>query len=156
METTVGILMGVALSATCGLRVFVPLLGVSIAAATGHMHVADRFEGIGSPWAITLFSVATALEIGTYYVPWLDNLMDSVASFAAVAAGTVITATLAVETPPFFQWTLALIAGGGIAGVVQMGTVLFAEYRRLQLAGSAIPLSQLSNLAARSSAHCWP
>jgi hypothetical protein len=39
----------------------------------------------------------------------------------AVAAGTVVTAAVVVDLSPFLKWSLALIAGGGTAGVVQGG-----------------------------------
>jgi hypothetical protein len=42
---------------------------------------------------------------------------------AAVVAGTIMTASLVTDLSPFLKWTLALIAGGGVAGLVQTGSV---------------------------------
>jgi hypothetical protein len=73
---------------------------------------------------LTAFSVATVLEIGGYYVPWLDNFLDAVATPASVVAGTVITASMVTDVSPFLKWSLAVVAGGGVAGIVQATTVL--------------------------------
>lgn len=116
--------LGIGLSAACGFRVFVPLLVMSIAAMSGHLHLAHGFEWIATYPALVSFSVATCLEIGGYYIPWVDHLLDAIASPAAVVAGTVITASLVTDMSPFLKWTLAVIAGGGAAGMVQGATVL--------------------------------
>jgi Domain of unknown function (DUF4126) len=123
METALAVIVGIGLAASCGFRVFVPILVVGIAAQTGHLDLADGFEWIGTPSAIAAFTIATILEVGAYYVPWLDNLLDTVASPAAVVAGVVLFAANAVDFDPLLQWSLAIIAGGGAAAIVQGGSV---------------------------------
>lgn len=115
---------GIGLAAACGFRVFVPLLVTSIAANAGQLTLAPGFEWIGSYPAIAAFGVATALEIGGYYIPWVDNLLDSIASPAAVVAGIVVSASVFSDMDPFLKWSLAVVAGGGTAGAVQGTTVL--------------------------------
>src|SRR5881394_829642 len=115
MEPFLSSLVGIGLSAACGFRVFVPLLVVSIASYSGHLHLAPGFEWMGSTAALIAFATATALEIAGYYVPWVDNLLDTIASPAAVIAGTIATASVVADMSPFLKWTLAAIAGGGIA-----------------------------------------
>jgi hypothetical protein len=124
MQELLSICVGIGLAAACGFRVFVPLLIVSVAANTGHLSLAQSFQWMGTPVALITFSVATALEVGGYYVPWIDNLLDSIATPAAVVAGTVVSASVFTDMSPFLKWTLAAIAGGGTAGVIQTGTVL--------------------------------
>src|SRR2546422_4079009 len=109
METLLSICLGIGLSAACGFRVFVPLLVMSIAALSGHLTLAHGFEWIGTYSALIAFAVATCLEIGGYYIPWLDNLLDTIASPAAIIAGTLITASLITGVSPFLKWTLAII-----------------------------------------------
>lgn len=123
METLLGLIVGIGLSAACGFRVFVPLLGISIAAMTGHIALSPGFEWIGTPSALIAFVAATILEIGAYYIPWVDNIMDSISTPAAIIAGTIVTASMVGEITPFLKWSLAIIAGGGVAGIVQGGTV---------------------------------
>ena len=124
METLLAICAGLGLAAACGFRVFVPLLVMSIAVHAGHLNVSQGMSWIGSTPALVAFSLATALEIGGYYIPWLDHFLDTVATPAAVIAGTIVTASMVTDVSPFLRWTLAVIAGGGIAGTVQGTTVL--------------------------------
>ena len=118
MELIVGIALGLGLAAAAGFRVFVPLLLVGLAAHTGHIHPADGFAWLATKPAIFALTVATFLEIIAYHVPWLDNLLDAVATPAAVIAGTVLMASALFELDPLFRWSLALIAGGGAAGLL--------------------------------------
>jgi hypothetical protein len=124
METLLAICLGIGLSAACGFRVFVPLLVMSIASLSGHLTLAPGFQWIGTYPALLTFSVATILEVGGYYIPWVDHLLDTMASPAAIVAGTMITAAMVSNTSPLLKWTLAVIAGGGVAGLVQGTTVL--------------------------------
>jgi len=123
METFIGITVGIGLSAACGFRVFVPLLVMNLATITGHLHLAPGFEWIGSDYATIAFGTATLVEILAYYIPWLDHVLDLIASPAAIIAGMVVTASVVMDISPFLKWTLAIIAGGGAAAIVQGVTV---------------------------------
>ena len=123
MESVLVVLVGIGLAASCGFRVFVPLLVASVATYSGHLQVADGFEWVGTRMAIGAFGLATICEIVAYYVPWLDNLLDSIASPSAVIAGVILSAACFVDVSPFMQWSLAVIAGGGSAAIVQGGSV---------------------------------
>jgi hypothetical protein len=124
METFLSICLGLGLSAACGFRVFVPLLVISIAAISGHLHLSPGFEWLASYPALVALSVATVLEIAGYYVPWVDHLLDTIATPAALIAGTIVSASVLTDMSPLLQWTLAAIIGGGAAGVVQATTVV--------------------------------
>ncbi|MEX2175699.1 MAG: DUF4126 domain-containing protein [Pirellulaceae bacterium] len=123
MELALSICLGIGLSAACGFRIFVPLLGMSAAALAGQLPLSPGFEWVGTWPALACFTTATVLEVAAYYVPWIDNLLDSMATPAAVVAGTMITASVVTDMPPLWQWTLAGIGGGGTAGLVQTATV---------------------------------
>jgi hypothetical protein len=140
MEFLLSICVGIGLSAACGFRVFVPMLVMSIAANSGHLNLAPAFAWIGTPPALVAFSLATALEIGGYYIPWVDHLLDSLATPAAIVAGTIITASMVTGVSPFLKWTLAVIAGGGIAAAVQTTTVLARAVSLVGTGGLANPL----------------
>lgn len=124
MDTLTSIFLGVGLSAACGFRVFVPMLFMSVASLSGHLALAPGFQWIGTYPALLTFAVATVLEIGGYYIPWLDHLLDTMATPAAIVAGTVVTASMVSKMDPTLKWTLAIIAGGGAAGIVQGTTVV--------------------------------
>ena len=70
------------------------------------------------------FGTATLLEIAAYYIPWFDHLLDTIATPAAVVAGMVASASVMVDLPPVLKWGVALIGGGGAAGLLQGATVL--------------------------------
>jgi hypothetical protein len=132
-ETILAVCIAIGLSAACGFRVFVPLLVMSVAAHTGHIHLGQNFQWMATTPALLTFGLATVIEVVAYYIPWLDHLLDTVAAPAAVIAGMVITASLVTDVSPFLRWTLAVIAGGGSAGIVQ-GTTMLA--RGLSFAGT--------------------
>lgn len=147
METLLSICVGIGLSGACGFRVFVPLLAMNLAALSGHLTLAHGFEWIGSYPALIAFSVATCLEIGGYYIPWLDHLLDTIATPAAVIAGMLVTASVVTDMSPFMKWSLAVIAGGGVAGLVQGTTVTARGASALTTAGLANPLVSTLELA---------
>jgi hypothetical protein len=140
METLISVCVGIGLSAACGFRIFVPLLAMSMAALSGHLSLAHGFEWIGSYPALIAFSVATCLEIAGYYIPWVDHLLDSIATPAAVIAGTMVSASMVTDFSPFLRWTLAVIAGGGAAGVVQGTTVVARGGSTVTTGGLGNPL----------------
>jgi hypothetical protein len=147
METLLSICVGIGLSAACGFRVFVPLLAMSLAVLSGHLTLAHGFEWIGTYPALIAFSVATCLEIAGYYVPWVDHLLDSIATPAAIIAGTLVSASMVTDLSPFLKWTLAVIAGGGAAGLVQSTTVVTRGASTLTTGGLANPLVATLELA---------
>jgi hypothetical protein len=118
-ETILTILMGIGLSAASGFRIFIPFLVISIASLSGNLSLGESFTWIGTVPALITFSVATVLEIAGYFIPWIDNLLDTIASPAAVIAGIILMASVVSGMSPLLQWTLAIIAGGGIAATVQ-------------------------------------
>jgi hypothetical protein len=124
MDTLLSVFVGVGLSAACGFRVFVPLLVMSVASLTGQMTLSPEFEWIGTYPALAAFAIATIFEIAAYYIPWVDNLLDTVAIPAATVAGTIVMASAVSEMSPFLKWALAVIVGGGVAGTIQGFTTI--------------------------------
>jgi len=116
--------VGLGLAAACGFRVFLPLLVLGAAARAHWVPLASGFEWLATPPALGAFAVATALEIGAYYVPWLDHLLDVAATPAAVLAGAVASASVLTDLPPLLRWSVAIVGGGTAAGVVQGATSL--------------------------------
>ena len=95
------------------------MLIVSGAAYTGHLQLNNSFAWLGTTSALTMLSVAALAEVFAYYVPVIDNLLDTLATPAALVAGTVVSAAVMTDVPPLVKWTAAVIAGGGIAGLTQ-------------------------------------
>ena len=135
MDAIIGLMVGIGLSAACGFRVFVPFLGLSLAAMNGSVTLADGFQWLGTWPAFLALLTATGCEIAAYYVPGIDNLLDAVAAPAAVIAGILAMAAVALDMPLYLQWSLAVIAGGGVAGVVQGGATVTRVLASLHLPG---------------------
>jgi hypothetical protein len=146
VQTVLSVILGIGLSAACGFRIFVPFLVVGIAARTGHLALGPSFVWLSSTPALIALAVATILEVGAYYVPWLDHLLDLIATPAAVLAGAVMTASVVTGIDPMLKWILALIAGGGIAGSVQALTVGTRKASLLATGGLANPVVSTAEL----------
>lgn len=140
VNALLSVLLGAGLSAACGFRIFVPFLLVGIAARTGHVALGANFAWMASTPALIALGVATILEIGAYCIPWLDHVLDVVATPAAVVAGMIMTASVVTGIDPILKWTLALIAGGGIAGTVQALTVGTRKVSLLTTGGLGNPV----------------
>ena len=145
--------LGLGLAAACGFRVFIPPLVMGVASRFDLYELEGSFVWVGETWAIGVFAIATLLEIGGYYVPWIDNLLDTIATPAAIIGGIFVTsASLEGEMDPSMQWMLSIIAGGSTAGVIQIGTVATRAVSTTTTGGLANPL--VSTLEALASIIC--
>ena len=120
----VSVAIGLGLAAAAGFRVFVPLLALGLASRQGLVALAPGFEWVASPPALIAFGTATVVEVLAYHVPFLDHLLDVIATPSAVVAGTIASAAVLTDLPPVVKWSVAVLAGGGAAGLVQTATVL--------------------------------
>jgi len=123
MTTILSVMLGLGLATAAGLRLFVPLLIASLATRAGMITPADGFAWLGSTPALILLGTAAAAEIAAYMIPWVDHLLDTIATPAAAVCGTLLMAAVVVDMPEFMRWTLAIVAGGGAAGLVQGASV---------------------------------
>lgn len=146
-DILIEILLAISLSAAAGFRVFVPLLALSVASVFGHIDLPPNFDWIENPQAVALFSVATVLEIVGYSIPWFDHLLDVLATPTAIIAGTIVAASVAPEMDPFVKWTLALVAGGGTAGITKGLMNLLRGTSTAATGGIANPLFAAFELA---------
>lgn len=150
METTLAVITGIGISAACGFRIFVPLLALSLATKYDYLTLAPGFEWIGGNYAMIAFASATVLEIIAYYVPWLDNIMDAIASPVSIIAGTIATASVITDMSPSLKWMVAIIAGGGIAGLLQGATTAIRAKSSLFSGGLGNPLVATLELVGSS------
>ena len=118
-EIIASVFIGLGLAASVGFRVFLPLLVLSIAHHWGLVPLNDSWTWVGSYPAMTVFAVATVLETLAYFIPWFDNLLDTVALPGATIAGTAVMASTLMDIDPLWRWALAIIAGGGTAGLIK-------------------------------------
>jgi hypothetical protein len=121
-QVLLGAALGLGLAAAVGFRVFVPFLLVAIAAKSGQVHLAGGFEWLGTDIALIMFGIAALLEVAAYFIPFFDHLLDTVSGPAAVIAGAVLMASTLVDMAPWLRWTVAIVAGGGTAGLLHGAT----------------------------------
>jgi Domain of unknown function (DUF4126) len=140
LDLALSIALGVGLAAATGFRVFLPMLVVSVAAYTGHLPLSENFAWLGMPSALMMLGVAALVEILAYYIPGVDNLLDALATPAAVVAGTLVSAAVITDLPPMLKWTTAIIAGGGVAGLTQGVTALLRAKSTVLTAGVGNPV----------------
>jgi len=118
VETVISIFLGIGLSASVGFRVFMPLFALSLAAYFDVWELNESWQWIGSTAAIITLGVATLVEICAYFIPYVDNLLDTVAVPLAALAGTAVMLSTVADLSPVVTWALAIIAGGGTAAAV--------------------------------------
>jgi hypothetical protein len=141
MDVLLHIAIGVGLSAAAGFRILVPFLIAGVAAQQGYLTLSPNMIWMATTPALIALTAATALEVLIYFVPVVDNLMDAVELPAAAIAGTVLTlAVTGGDINPFLQWSLALIAGGGVASSTQA----FTGLARLTSTAAAGPVGNIA------------
>jgi hypothetical protein len=145
-DFALSIVLGIALAAATGFRVFLPMLIVGGAAYTGHLSLNDSFAWLGTPYALTMLSVAALVEILAYYIPVVDNLLDSLATPAAFVAGTIVSAAVMTDVSPMVKWTAAVVAGGGIAGLTQSMTAILRAHSTVLTGGLGNPVMATAEL----------
>ncbi|MBU2940114.1 DUF4126 domain-containing protein [Lacinutrix sp. C3R15] len=117
-EAVLSIFLGVGLAASVGFRVFVPLFALSLAAHFNVWELNASWQWIGSLAAVLTLGIATVVEIFAYYIPLVDNLLDTIAVPLAAIAGTAVMVSTVADLSPVITWALAIIAGGGTAAAV--------------------------------------
>lgn len=135
VEALVGVAVGLGLAAAAGFRVFVPLLAVAVAARAGVIELSPGFVWLAETPSLAALGTATVLEVAAYAVPWLDQLLDLVATPAAMLAGMLATASVVVDLPPLIKWSAVLLAAGA-AGITQ-GATVFTRFKSTTLTAGA-------------------
>ncbi len=146
METILSVLTGIGVAAACGFRVFVPLLALGLAGRAGVLPLNDTFAMLGTLPALIALGTAAVLEVAAYYVPWLDNALDVVAAPAAVVAGVLASAAAITDLPPVLTWGIALIGGGGAAGLLHGATSLLRLKSTAVTGGAGNPVVSTGEL----------
>lgn len=124
IEIITAVAIGIGLSAAAGFRVFVPMLVASIAAKMGIFPLQEGFQWLAGWPAIITFGTATVVEIFAYYIPFIDNLLDTVTTPLAIAAGTLLLTSVLPVDSDLLKWITGAVVGGGTAATVQGGSVL--------------------------------
>ena len=148
-ELITAVAIGIGLAASAGFRVFVPLLVASIAAKAGILPLNESFQWLSSWTSIAILGTATIVEILAYYIPVVDNLLDTVATPLAVVAGTLLLTSVLPIDSELMKWITGAAVGGGSAAVVQSGSALTRLTSTKMTAGLGNPVvATVENVAA--------
>lgn len=139
-DTFLGVALGIGLAAAAGFRIFVPLLIAGLVARFGGLPLGDGFQWLASTPALVTFGTAVVVEALAYHIPGLDHLLDALAPPATVAAGVVLSAAVMTDLPPAVLWPVAVIAGGGAAGLTKGGATVLRAHSGVLTGGLANPL----------------
>jgi hypothetical protein len=115
-------LVGIGLAAAVGLRIFIPILIVSVFAYSGNLTLSTYFTWLGYLPVLIVLTLITILELAAYYVAWLDNYLDAIEHPLSIIAGILITGAVITDFNPYLKWLMALLIGGGVAGTINAAT----------------------------------
>ena len=140
MDAFFSIALGIALAAATGFRVFVPLLAAGLAARAGWIPLTDTFSWLATTPALVMLGTAAVLEAFAYFIPGVDHVLDVLAGPVAVGAGVIASAAVMTDISPALMWPLAIIAGGGVAGVTKGSAAVVRAKTGLTTAGLGNPI----------------
>lgn len=123
-ELITALALGIGLSASTGFRVFIPLLIGGIASRFGFLQLSESFFWLASNTALMALGFASIIEISAYYIPFIDNLLDTITTPLAIGAGTLLSASILPVDNEIARWVIGFIVGGGASTAVQVSTTL--------------------------------
>ena len=144
MSVVVAIATGTVLSASAGLRAFMPLFAAGLAARTVGWDLAPQMQWLASNTALLTFGVATLAEVAADKIPVVDHALDVVHTVVGPIAGVLAGLSVWLHFPPIVALLLAVIVGAPVAG----GVHLLAATTRLKssmMSGGALnPLASVT------------
>lgn len=134
------LVLGIALAASCGLRAFLPLFLVGVGARLGWVDLGDAFEWLAHTPALLALGVGVILELLGDKVPFVNHLLDMLATPLRALAGMLILAATMVDMPVWVVALLAIIVGGGVALTVHVAKSGLRAGTSAATAGAASPV----------------
>jgi hypothetical protein len=147
-ETILSIFLGIGLASAAGFRVFLPLFALSLASYFNIWELNESWQWIGGIPALITLGIAMVAEIFAYYIPFVDNILDTIATPLAAIAGTITIASTVVDVSPMMTWVLAIIAGGGTASAMQGMTTVTRLASSVKTAGVGNPVVSTAETGA--------
>lgn len=140
LEALLSVALGIGLAAATGFRIFIPLLVAGLAARLGWVPIGEGFSWLTTTPVLVMLGTAAVVETIGYYVPGVDHLLDLLVGPAGIAAGVLVSASVMIDLPPSVKWPVAIIAGGGIAGIVKGATAVLRAKTGIVTAGLGNPV----------------
>jgi hypothetical protein len=111
---------GIALAATAGMRAFLPLFVIGVAAKLGRFEISEGYRWLASDAALVVFGIAVIAETLADKIPIVDHALDAVQTVIKPAVGTMAAAAMFVQLPPFEATVVGLLVGGTVATSVHL------------------------------------
>ena len=117
MQLLLALAAGAGLAAASGLRAFLPLLAVGLAARSGLLHLHPGLEWLAADPALWALGFATGLELLGDKVPLLDHALDTLGTVLRPAAAWLGTYAVLQDWGTPWAQLIALAMGAGALAV---------------------------------------
>jgi hypothetical protein len=108
---------GIGIAAACGLRAFLPLLLVGLAARLGVVGLRDSVGWLGSDLALIALAVATVVEVAGDKIPIVDHALDAIGTALRPAAAFLGAYAVLDGWPTPWAQIAAIVLGTTALGV---------------------------------------
>ena len=116
LSLTLALLAGIAVSAACGLRAFLPLLAIGLGARFFGLPLQPALQWLKGDVSLVALGSATVLEIAGDKIPSVDHALDLVATFVRPVTAAIATYGLLVHWPsPWAQIVAVMLGGSALA-----------------------------------------
>lgn len=112
LSLTLALLAGIAVSAACGLRAFLPLLALGLGARFFGLELQPALRWLTGDLSLVALGSATVLEIAGDKIPAVDHALDVVATFVRPVTAAIATYGLLVHWPSPWAQIVAVALGG--------------------------------------------
>ena len=136
----ISIFLAIGLSAACGFRVFIPPLTYGLLYKAELVQLDTSWNWIGNDWVVAVLFLAAIIEIFGNLIPWVDNLLDILATPTSIMAGTILSASCLSDISPGLQWILSVTSGVLITGGFQLTTISLRGMSSVFTGGLANPI----------------
>ena len=141
--------LAVALAACAGLRAWLPLLLAGALSRAGWLQLGESFRFLGSNKALTIFAIATAIELIGDKIPAVDHALDLLGTPLRPAAGALLAASvLGLVTDPLTSVVLGTALGAPAALVPHAAKSVLRAASTTLTAGLANPVLSVMEDAA--------
>lgn len=149
-ELVPSLALGIGLAACAGLRAWLPLLLTGLLARFDYLTLGPSFQFLTGNRALTLFAVATLIELIGDKVPAVDHALDAIGTVLRPAAGALLAASVFWQVnDPLTAVALGLVVGAPSALVPHAAKSALRAVATTFTGGLANPvLSLLEDLIA--------
>jgi hypothetical protein len=106
---------GLVLAACAGLRAFLPVLAAGLGARLLDLPLPAQLQWMARPEALTVFGIATLLEILGDKIPVVDHLLDSVQTLTKPALAVLAATPFLYQLSPEHALVIAIALGAPVA-----------------------------------------